>query len=347
MLNRSTLKRINNRPNKARLLPPVAIGVGFMALAALLIMLTSSLLLALAALLAGAVGVLVVYRAERASRITTLNYDNLSDEVAVRFSAVREACEALSASDMIWRLGDGAERPPKAGDIALSAERTPVAVGLLETPGIRTNVPIWGIAAGDAKLFFFPEAVLIYRNERYEGVSYESVKVAFSFARFFEKEAVPEDAEIVEYRHYGSSPRIPVVLYGLLEIILPHRLEVLLQISELGAAARFAKTFGAEEAAKATAHEEHTRNSRAHDTPPGKERTKVTSAHKVLGVREDASMSEITAAYRKMVFTYHPDKVLNLPAEARELSEWRMKEINAAYTELKRHGSSSTDGRAG
>ena len=317
-----------------------------MVLAALLIMLTSSLLLALVALLAGAVGVLVAYRAVGAGRIITLTYDNLNDEVAARFSAVREACEALSATEMIWRLGDGAELAPRAG-IAISPERTSVAVSLLETPGIRTNVPIWGIDAGDAKLFFFPEAVLIYRNERYEGVAYESVKVAFSFARFFEQEAVPEDAEVVEHRHYGTSPRVPVVLYGMLEIILPHRLEVLFQVSELGAAAQFAKAFGAEEAAKATAHEEHTRNSRAHDTPPGKERTKATSAHKVLGVREGASMSEITAAYRKMVFTYHPDKVMNLPAEARELSEWRMKEINAAYSELKRHGSSSTDGRAG
>ena len=345
MLNRRTLKRINNRPKKASLFPPVAIGAGFMALAALLIILTSSLLLALAALLAGAAGVLVAYRAQRAGRIITLNYDNLNGEVAARFSAVREACEALSASGMIWRLGDGAERTPRAG-IAISPERTSVAVGLLETPGIRTNVPIWGIDAGDAKLFFFPEAVLIYRNERYDGVAYESVKVAFSFARFFEQEAVPEDAEVVEHRHYGTSPRVPVVLYGMLQIIVPRKLEALLQISELGAAAQFAKAFGAGEAVKATAHEEHTRNgSRAHDPPPVNGGAKA--AHKVLGVREDASMSEITAAYRKMVFTYHPDKVLNLPAEARELSEWRMKEINAAYTELKRHRSSSTGGQAG
>ncbi len=53
---------------------------------------------------------------------------------------------------------------------------------------------------------------------------------------------------------------------------------------------------------------------------------------------EDASMSEITAAYKKMARNYHPDKVLELPAEARELSERRMKEITAAYNELKRYG---------
>jgi preprotein translocase subunit Sec63 len=33
---------------------------------------------------------------------------------------------------------------------------------------------------------------------------------------------------------------------------------------------------------------------------------------------------------------YHPDKVASLAAEVRDMAELRMKEINAAYTELKR-----------
>jgi hypothetical protein len=60
--------------------------------------------------------------------------------------------------------------------------REPVRVGLFETPGIQTNVPIWGIDAVEAKVFFFPEATLIYRDERYEGASYESLKVSLSSA---------------------------------------------------------------------------------------------------------------------------------------------------------------------
>ena len=107
-------------------------------------------------------------------------------------------------------------------------------VDLLETPGIRANIPIWGIDIGEARLHFFPEAVLLYRDDRYEGVSYKSVKVAFSFVRFLEREEVPEDAEVVERErhqtkesgvyHYGSRARMPTVLYGLLEITVPHRL---------------------------------------------------------------------------------------------------------------------------
>ena len=47
-------------------------------------------------------------------------------------------------------------------------------------------------------------------------------------------------------------------------------------------------------------------------------------------------MGEITATYKKLARTNHPDKVLELPAEAREISERRMQEITVAYTELKR-----------
>jgi DnaJ like chaperone protein len=59
-------------------------------------------------------------------------------------------------------------------------------------------------------------------------------------------------------------------------------------------------------------------------------------ACKTLGVRVDASMSEVSAAYKQMARAHHPDKVANLPEEDREVSERRMKEINAAYAELKR-----------
>jgi len=55
-----------------------------------------------------------------------------------------------------------------------------------------------------------------------------------------------------------------------------------------------------------------------------------------LEVRPGASRQEINTAYRRLVHQYHPDKVANLAPEFRELAERRMKEINAAYEQLKR-----------
>ena len=64
------------------------------------------------------------------------------------------------------------------------------------------------------------------------------------------------------------------------------------------------------------------------------------SPHEVLGVRPGASQEEISAAYRRLVQQYHPDKVADLGPELRELAEQRMKEINAAYQSLKKQASS-------
>jgi hypothetical protein len=140
MLNKGTLKRINDRPRKARLLPLA--GVGAVALGVALLALISSPLIALAAVPVGALGVIAAHRAERARRITTLTYDNLEGGLAVRFSDLREALEALSSSERIWRLDSEASPVASVGDVAPAPERTPVRVDLLETPGIRANIPI-------------------------------------------------------------------------------------------------------------------------------------------------------------------------------------------------------------
>jgi len=338
MLNRSTIQRINNRPRQVNRLPLLAIGARSLALAGMLYALLGSPILALPALLVGALGILGAYRTQKASSLTTLDYDNLSGEIRARFSGVQQACEALSSSEGIWRLGGSAARwTSRNGDAAPPPPREPARVGLLETPGIRANVPIWSIDAGEAKVLFFPEAVLIYRAERYEGASYESLKVSLSSARFYEKEAVPDDAKVVA----GSErSRMPVILYGLLEISLPRGLEIALQVSKSDAAARFAGAFGTQESHQATAKSSHegehaARIGTAFDPLTMEERAKMASACKTLGVRVGASMSEVSAAYKQMARIHHPDKVANLSKEDREVSERQMKEINAAYTELK------------
>lgn len=69
---------------------------------------------------------------------------------------------------------------------------------------------------------------------------------------------------------------------------------------------------------------------------PSTHAPRARSPYEVLEVRPGASREEISAAYRRLVREYHPDKVANLAPEFRELAEQRMKEINAAYEQLKR-----------
>ena len=83
------------------------------------------------------------------------------------------------------------------------------------------------------------------------------------------------------------------------------------------------------------------------DTPPPQaqpeepqpiEEVGLTRSHRVLGVPLGASRQEVSQAYKKLAFMHHPDRVAGMGFEARQYSEERMKEINAAYSELKRRG---------
>lgn len=59
----------------------------------------------------------------------------------------------------------------------------------------------------------------------------------------------------------------------------------------------------------------------------------ATDAYAVLGVEPGASDDELRAAHRKLVLTYHPDKLVSkgLPEEFMELANDRLAAINAAY----------------
>jgi hypothetical protein len=369
MLTNRTLTRINNRPRKVNRLPLLAAGGGTLVLAALLYaseVLPSFAILGV--LGGGVVLVLVLYGTQKATMTIRLSYKGkLDKETSTRFSEVRETMEGIASSGKIWRLADSA-RLPKAGEVAPSPERELAKVGLLPTPGIRADVPVWGIEAGDQSIFFFPEGALIYTDDRYDPLPYNSMKVTFSSGRFFEEKALPDDATVVERTWRFSRPdgspdprfkkdnvEIPIVLYGLLEISTPSLPKVLLEISDRLAAARFARTFGASVSTeelngeKASHGEEHRRadkdSRRSSSKEGGEERrsaetlereARLATARRALGVSKGAGVEEISAAYRKLARTHHPDKVANLEPEVREYSEQRMKEINAAYSEIKR-----------
>jgi len=83
-----------------------------------------------------------------------------------------------------------------------------------------------------------------------------------------------------------------------------------------------------------------------HDAPPPKAEPDQpqpvelgpTRAHQVLGVPLGASWQEVSQAHRKLALMHHPDRMASMGPEAEEYSEERMKEINAAYDELRRRG---------
>ena len=68
------------------------------------------------------------------------------------------------------------------------------------------------------------------------------------------------------------------------------------------------------------------------------EKGSLKDPYSVLGVSRNASPKTIKNAYMRLAGQYHPDKVVHLGEEFRELAERRFKEIQEAYQELKVHG---------
>jgi hypothetical protein len=374
VLTNRTLARINNRPREVGRRPLVVVGAGTLAvtaLAALAFALGMAPYFApLAVLGGGAVLALLLYLRQKAKMTVSLPYKKgkLDGEVASRFSKVREALEGLSSSEGVWTLPVSSE-PPKGGEVGPMPERDTARVGLLPTPGIKADVPIWGIEAGEGTLFFFPEGTLLYRNDRYEPLSYDALEMALSSGRFFEED-LPDDATVVDTvwrfsrpdgspdpRHKNENAEIPVVMYNVLDVTGPSGLDFRLMVSNRRAAARFARVFGAKDlrekpskntggsAGTASAKERNGREEKPKSAEEIEQEARLARARKALGVAKGASAEEIGAAYRELARTHHPDKVASLESEVREYSEERMKEINAAYAVLRGGGGSIARGR--
>ena len=233
--------------------------------------------------------------------------------------------------------------------------QTPAQIGL-ETPLlIVTNVGTWAVSILNWKMFFMPDSIYIFSNGSYSTVPYEDLRVSYSEKRVYAAQGHPNDATVVDMtwlhtrkdgypdRRYSYNPSIPIVLYGLIKIEAKTGWSITLQVSSRDSAQRCVrllsaaippagggKTRGQQSYSRQT-NNEYRKSTSAPRRPPTQK-----SAYEVLGVKEGASIEEVTAAYRKQANMNHPDRVANMAPEFRELAERRMKEINVAYDELRR-----------
>lgn len=60
----------------------------------------------------------------------------------------------------------------------------------------------------------------------------------------------------------------------------------------------------------------------------------VKSALAALGLNDTAELQEARQAYRKVIQSYHPDKVAHLGPELRHVAETKTKELNTAFTTI-------------
>ncbi len=161
---------------------------------------------------------------------------------------------------------------------------------------------------------------------------------------------IPNDPSWIQKKICSTSePDIKTLInYGFLEVASKTGLNLYLYVSNHSLAAEFANYFNP--ISQQSFYEGKTRDPKfgtkakrprsgkdvGNKLPRQEANLKHKSAYEILGISIEATSDEINAAYRHMAQMYHPDKVAHLAPEFREIAEDRMKEINAAYGELKK-----------
>lgn len=260
------------------------------------------------------------------------------------FNEVLEACRALARSGRIWQVSDQEETwdsKRNAGATTL-VQRREIPATFKNPPYLIIDTEVFSIPLKESELFFMPDQIYLFGSGTYQAIGYDSIVATVSTTRFMEDGDVPHDAQIVGHTwqyvrkdggpdlRFGTNRRITVVKYGELTLTAKSVLSIVLQASSLHAIEQFAQALSSRQSRHSDDGQTNQRKSAPEVEYEGRK-----SAYEILGIRTNASKDEIISAYRKMAHMYHPDKVALLAPEFRELAERRMKEINAAYAQLK------------
>ena len=176
-------------------------------------------------------------------RTTLLHYDLETQDCI--FAERKRICEILFALKRVWRVNSQqstSDWKRNAGATSLVG-RKEVFIGRSLPPCIETNIDVWGIDAGNIKLYCFPDYLFVLQNERYGAIPYESLTAHCSVDRFIEDSSVPSDANIVGHtwqyvredggpdRRFNNNRQLPIALYGLLVLKSSSGLNIYLQCS--------------------------------------------------------------------------------------------------------------------
>jgi hypothetical protein len=276
---------------------------------------------------------------------------HLDDDTRLRFSTIQKACHLLSQAEKIWLEATRktvANQSRNAGaSHVINLSQTPVKIQCAPPPFISANVDIWSIDIGTLILFFLPDYILIWRRDIYTAMSYSALSLSCDRQQINTANAIPKDAKIIgqTWQHvtpFGKpdprakhNPRLLQVQYGLLQFLASIGFSFRLHVSNITIAQQFTKTFNSVQQWLATRDktESFADDHKEHDGTKEKQPT----AYEVLGIKPGATLTEIRSAYHRMARMNHPDKVVGLAPEFRQLAERRMKVITAAYRTLSQH----------
>jgi len=243
------LAELREKRAATALMPFAIVGSILLLLFAVALPAWALLLIAVAATIA----IIAARRRDVLRKTTVILYDFAAD-VEESFRAFTQWADALMSCRRTWHVAaEGRVYDPKyhAGATSL-LRRNATSVRSTPPPFVRTNVPVYSVAAGRQTLYFLPDHLLVYDGVNIGAVSYRSVDFTVVPQRFIEDGGLPADATVVDYtwryvnkkggpdRRFANNPRIPICMYDELHIRTTSGLNEVLQLSRAGTGEGFA-----------------------------------------------------------------------------------------------------------
>lgn len=157
---------------------------------------------------------------------TVLFYD-FEPEAESLFQRLHDAFDVMASSSKIWHIeAEGAviDRKRNAGASAV-LKRTEVRLSKNNPPFVKINIAIPSIPVGKQILYFFPDKILIFEDNKVGAVSYSNLSITIELTRFIEDGIVPKDAKIVDRtwkyvnksggpdKRFNNNRELPIALY--------------------------------------------------------------------------------------------------------------------------------------
>lgn len=156
----------------------------------------------------------------------------LEPEAAERLKALSTALNRLSMCERVWVV----ETEQKTGDWKRNAGATSLVRRTLVQPcpaipkGVESTHEIVCLPAGRQKLYFFPNALMVYDTQGVGAISFNRLKCEVQAVAFTEEEEVPSDGRLLRHtwryvnkkggpdRRFSNNRELPVMGYGALAL---------------------------------------------------------------------------------------------------------------------------------
>jgi len=212
---------------------------------------------AVALVVLGIFFVVWVWLRDGARRAVVVFYD-VEDDHARWFTELVDTFGPLAEMRKVWRVSaSGSVQTTHQYKVHSGAsnvvERITANVGCDGPKLLRTNILVPSITAGRQAMYFLPDRLLVRHGRRFSDMQYGALRSTAHPQRFIEGDRVPKDAERVDTtwqyvnvkggpdRRFKNNRKLPVMLYGKIDLSAESGLHWILQCSRVPPAEKVAK----------------------------------------------------------------------------------------------------------